>query len=99
MNKPLQKVANLSGPEGLDRWPPFCTGFYMERIQLKLEAPWSEVKEQIKEHNVWLTDEDLHYEPGNEEELIARLERKLGKSRTEIIALIESISANRGMAG
>ena len=71
----------------------------MEDSRLKLQAPWDEVKEQIKEHNVELTDEDLQYEPGHEEELLSRLESKLGKPRSQIKALIESISYNRGMAG
>jgi len=71
----------------------------MDNSRLQLHAPWDEVKEQIKEHNVELTDEDLDYEPGHEEELLSRLSSKLGKPRSQIKALIESISFNRGMAG
>jgi uncharacterized protein YjbJ (UPF0337 family) len=71
----------------------------MEDSRLRLHAPWDEVKEQIKENNIELTDEDLEYEPGHEEELLNRLESKLGKARSQIKALIESISYNRGMAG
>ena len=71
----------------------------MDDFRLKLHAPWHDVKEQIKEHNVELTDEDLEYEPGREEELFSRLGSKLGKSKSQIKALIESISSNRGMAG
>ena len=40
----------------------------MENYQLKLESPWEEVKEQLKEVNNALTDEDLEYEPGQERE-------------------------------
>ena len=71
----------------------------MEDLRLQLHAPWEEVKERIKEHNHELTDEDLQYEPGHEEDLLNRLQSKLGKSRHQIKALIESISFNRGMAG
>jgi len=71
----------------------------MEDARLKLHAPWDEVREQMKEHNVDLTDEDLDYEPGHEEELLNRLEAKLGMPRSQIKALIESISFNKGMAG
>jgi len=66
---------------------------------IKLEAPWEEVKERMKERNIDLTDADLKYEPGKEDELLSRLEKVLHKSRPEIIAYIESVSANTDMAG
>ena len=66
---------------------------------IKLEAPWEEVKERMKERNIDLTDADLEYVPGKEDELLSRLEKVLHKSRPEIIAYIESVSANTDMAG
>jgi hypothetical protein len=78
----------------------FVQTFYMEKdIKLNLEAPWEEVRERIKERNIDLTDSDLEYEPGKENELLSRLEKIMNKSRPEIIAYIESISANTDMAG
>jgi hypothetical protein len=66
---------------------------------LKLNKPWDEVKEKLKETNISLTDADLHYVPGQEEELLERLGKKLHKNRTEMKGLIESLSANSGKAG
>lgn len=63
-----------------------------------LPQPWSEVKEKIKEHNIELTDEDLQYERGGEEALLTHLQQKLGKTREELIGLIESIASNAGKA-
>jgi uncharacterized protein YjbJ (UPF0337 family) len=71
----------------------------MENLRLNLSAPWNEVKELIKESNVELTDEDLQYEPGREDELLERLGAKLGRNKQQVKALIESISHNRGLAG
>lgn len=68
-------------------------------LQLKLQAPWEEVKERMKENDFRLTDTDLDYEPGREEELLQRLEKIMNKPRHEIIAYIESISFNSGIAG
>jgi hypothetical protein len=68
-------------------------------LQLKLQAPWEEVKERMKENDFRLTDDDLAYEPGQEEELLQRLEKIMNKPRHEIIAYIESISFNSGIAG
>jgi len=67
-------------------------------MQLKLEAPWDEVKEQIKEHVLELTDEDLLYEPGREEELLSHLASIMGRTPDQIKILIESISSNKGRA-
>jgi len=66
--------------------------------QFKLEQPWNVVKEHLKENNIDLTDEDLEYRPGKEEQLLAHLEKKMHLSREKIIELIESISSNEGRA-
>lgn len=70
----------------------------MENYQLQLERSWEEVKEDLKENNIYLTDEDLDYKPGQEEQLLERLEKKMNLSKESIKALIESISANKGRA-
>ena len=67
--------------------------------RLKLNAPWKVVKERMKENNIHLTDEDLEYEAGREEELLQRLHRKMKRSTGEIKMLIESISSNTESAG
>ncbi|MNC95945.1 hypothetical protein D3C83_131850 [compost metagenome] len=66
---------------------------------LKLQAPWEKVKERMKENDISLTDEDLEYIPGKEEELLQRLEKKVNRSRDQIVAYIESISSNENLAG
>ena len=71
----------------------------MPKERLRLATPWDEVKEKLKETNINLTDEDLAYQPGNEDELFERLQRKINKPKEEIRQLIESVSANSGKAG
>jgi hypothetical protein len=70
----------------------------MQTHELKLQKPWDRIKETLKEINIELTDEDLIYQPGEEEQLLERLEKKMNKPKTEIKALIESISFNKGKA-
>ena len=67
--------------------------------KLRLNAPWEQVKERLKENDVHLSDEDLDYSPGQEDELLDRLTKKLGKSREEVRMYVESISANEDAAG
>jgi uncharacterized protein YjbJ (UPF0337 family) len=66
--------------------------------QLKLETDWEEVKEKLKEINTDLTDEDLVYQPGHEEDMLTRLAKKLHRTPDEIKGWIESVSFNKGKA-
>lgn len=70
----------------------------MGEEKLQLQAPWEVVREKLKEINTDLTDADLVYEPGQEKMLLDRLSARLKKDPSEIKALIESISFNRGKA-
>lgn len=71
----------------------------MSSSKLDLKAPWEIVKERLKESNTKLTDEDLDYEPGKEDELLQHLQQKLNKSKEDVKNLVESISSNTESAG
>ena len=71
----------------------------MESSKLSLGSDWEEVKSKIKETNISITDEDLQYEEGREDELLERLSTKMNKSKEEVRAFIESVSVNKGLAG
>ena len=76
------------------------TIFFMKNSNdLRLQATWEKVKERMKENDINLTDADLEYEPGKEEDLLQRLEKVMNKSRQQVIAYIESISSNEDLAG
>lgn len=66
---------------------------------LNLKQPWEQVKEKLKENDVSLSDEDLEFEPGQEDALLARLGKKLNKSPEEVKGLIESVAGNAAKAG
>ncbi|HOZ77285.1 MAG TPA: general stress protein CsbD [Ferruginibacter sp.] len=66
--------------------------------KLKLNQPWDEVKERLKEINGSLTDEDLVYEEGKEDVLLAHLSSKINMSTDDVKGLIESVSFNEGKA-
>ena len=67
-------------------------------IILQLPRPWEEVKEQLKEINTDLTEEELVYEEGKEEELLSRLSQIMNMSPCDVQGLIESVSYNEGKA-
>ena len=68
-------------------------------IAFKLAAPWEMVEERMKENNIDLSDKDVECIPGQEEELLQRLEKKMNRSRDQVVAYIESISSNDDIAG
>lgn len=70
----------------------------MAYFKLKPGTDWDEVKERIKERNVYLTDEDLRLEPGKEEVLLKNLAEKMERSPEEVRSYIESISYNKDAA-
>jgi len=51
---------------------------------LELRGNWNELKGKLKQKYAELTDDDLTYEEGREDELLGRLQKKLGKTDREI---------------
>lgn len=51
---------------------------------LTLKGNWNETKGKLKQKYSELTDDDLTYAEGKEDELIGRLQKKLGKTKDEV---------------
>lgn len=51
---------------------------------LTLKGNWNELKGKLKQKYADLTDDDLMYTEGKEDELYGRLQQRLGKTREEI---------------
>ena len=60
----------------------------MNKLQFK--GSWNEVKGKLKQKYAQLTDDDLKYAEGKEDELVGRLQKKLGKSAEEVLQMLES---------
>jgi uncharacterized protein YjbJ (UPF0337 family) len=63
----------------------------MESWKLKLKGDWNQTKGKIKQAYGDLNDDDLKYEEGKDDELVGRLQTKLGKTKDEVIKWIESL--------
>jgi len=59
--------------------------------KLTIEGNWNEIKGKLKQKYGDLTDNDLAFAKGKEDELYGRLQQKLGKTKDEIKKEIESI--------
>jgi uncharacterized protein YjbJ (UPF0337 family) len=51
---------------------------------LKLKGNWNELKGKLKEKYGQLTDDDLIYVEGKEDQLVGQLQKKTGAARDEI---------------
>ena len=56
-----------------------------------MRGSWNEVKGRLKQKYADLTDDDLMFAEGKEDELYGRLQKRLGKSKEEIQKEIEKI--------
>jgi len=54
----------------------------MNKIEIK--GNWNELKGKLKKKFAVLTDNDLMYEVGKEDELYGKLQKKLGKTKSEL---------------
>jgi uncharacterized protein YjbJ (UPF0337 family) len=59
--------------------------------ELRLKGSWNEVKGKLKQRYGQLTDDDLAFAEGMDQELLGRLQKKLGKSAEELRSEIESL--------
>ncbi|HKJ40443.1 MAG TPA: CsbD family protein [Sunxiuqinia sp.] len=58
---------------------------------LELKGKWNMLKGKFKQRYADLTDDDLVYVEGKEEELLGRIQVKTGKTREEIVDEINKI--------
>ena len=61
----------------------------MEKIRIK--GDWNVLKGKLKQKFASLTDDDLMYIKGKEEELIGRIQQKIGRTKQEIHDLLAKL--------
>jgi uncharacterized protein YjbJ (UPF0337 family) len=61
----------------------------MDKLQIK--GNWNKMKGKLKQKYGSLTDDDLKYTEGQEDELVGRIQEKTGKSRDEVVKELKSL--------
>jgi len=59
--------------------------------KLELKGKWNVLKGKVKQAYADLTDDDLKYEEGKDDELLGRLQKKTGKSKDDLIKWLRSL--------
>lgn len=57
----------------------------------ELKGKWNELKGSLKKKYADLTDDDLLYEEGKEDELYGRIQQKVGATKEEIKKMISEL--------
>ena len=59
--------------------------------KLQFKGSWNEVKGKLKQKYGQLTDDDLSFAEGKDEELLGRLQARLGKTKEALREEIEKL--------
>ena len=59
--------------------------------KLELKGNWNMMKGNLKQKYADLTDDDLMYVEGKEEELLGRIQKRTGKTRDEVMKELRSM--------
>lgn len=62
-----------------------------ESNKLKIKGTWNEAKGKLKQKYAELTEDDLLYVEGKEDELYGRIQKRLGKDREEVDKIFEDL--------
>jgi len=63
----------------------------MSSFNDKLKGNWNVIKGSLKQKYAELTDDDLVYEEGKEDELLGRLQKKIGDTKENLKSFINSV--------
>ncbi|QYJ67449.1 CsbD family protein [Flavobacterium litorale] len=55
----------------------------------EIKGNWNEYKGKLKQKYGELTDDDVTYQEGKEDEMWGRIEQKVGKTKKEIMSLFD----------
>jgi uncharacterized protein YjbJ (UPF0337 family) len=57
----------------------------------ELQGSWNEQKGRLKQKFALLTDNDLLFAEGKKEEMLGKIQTKLGKTKEELAAIIAAL--------
>lgn len=64
--------------------------------KLDFRGRWNVLRGKLKQASAKLTDDDLQYVEGKEDELVGRIQQKIGKTREETVNWIQSFDEGNG---
>jgi uncharacterized protein YjbJ (UPF0337 family) len=62
--------------------------------KLTMKGDWNVIKGKLKQRFASLTDNDLQYAEGQEDELVGRIQKRTGESKEEVERILRDYSHN-----
>jgi uncharacterized protein YjbJ (UPF0337 family) len=69
----------------------FAGDTFIAMTKLQFKGSWNEAKGKLKQKYGQLTDDDLAFANGKDDELLGRLQQKLGRSKEDLRKEIENL--------
>jgi uncharacterized protein YjbJ (UPF0337 family) len=73
----------------------YCENSFTSKIKkmntTEVKGKWNEQKGKLKKEFASLTDNDLMFEEGKKDEMLGKLQVKLGKTKEELQKIIEAL--------
>ena len=63
---------------------------------LEIKGNWNIAKGKLKQKFAQLTDDDLQFVEGKEEELVGRIQKRTGQAREQVLKIVDECCTNRG---
>lgn len=63
--------------------------FIMDKLEVK--GKWNEWKGKLKQKYAQLTDDDLRYEEGKEDEMWGRIQQKTGSAKDDLVKWLKDL--------
>ena len=76
--------------------PSICSNHRSQNLEdlimnkLQFKGEWNELKGKLRQKFAELTDDDVNYAEGQEEELLGHLQKKLGKTQQQISEMVNN---------
>jgi len=59
--------------------------------KLRFKGTWNEIKGKLRQKYGELTDDDLAYSEGQDEELVGKILKRIGKTHDEVRKMLEAL--------
>jgi uncharacterized protein YjbJ (UPF0337 family) len=67
--------------------------------KLKIKGNWNELKAKLQKKYPKLTDSDLVFTKGNEDDLVENISERLGKTEEEVNDIIDDLQSEKSKPG
>jgi uncharacterized protein YjbJ (UPF0337 family) len=97
LNSIANKTLYISRSNGTSDADPngesaFTERYLMNETELNLKGNWNVVKGKLKQAYGDLTDDDLSYTDGKEDELVGRIQKRIGSTAADVRHLLHKYS-------